>query len=99
MLVDAQVDNVFNSLNHSSALLNARVLCPSLAPALINICHNHAELYVAGSQSFLKKERPRVTARAYIAMSIYTLAVTPLTCAVSTPCAEQVWFADDATAG
>lgn len=42
LLVDAS--NAFNSLNRSSALLNVKFLCPSRAPALINIYHYHAEL-------------------------------------------------------
>ena len=35
LLVDAK--NAFNSLNCAAALHNIQVLCPSLAPALINI--------------------------------------------------------------
>ena len=94
LLVDAS--NAFNSLNRSSALLNVQILCPSLAPALINIYRNHAELYVAG-ESILSQEG--TTQGDPLAMAMYALAVTPLIRAVSTPGAEQVWFADDATAG
>ena len=35
LLVDAK--NAFNSLNHAAALHNSQILCPSLAPILINI--------------------------------------------------------------
>ena len=82
LLVDAS--NAFNSLNRSSALLNVKFLCPSRAPALINIYHYHAELYVA-DEAILSQEG--TTQGDPLAMAMYALAV------------EQVWFADDATAG
>ena len=94
LLVDAS--NAFNQLNRNTTLLNVQVLCPSLAPALINIYRNHAELYVAG-ESILSQEG--MTQGDPLAMAMYALGVTPLIRAVSTPGADQVWYANDATAG
>ena len=53
LLVDAK--NAFNSLNRAAALHNCQVLCPSLAPILINIYRSNAELFVAG-ESILSQE-------------------------------------------
>ena len=94
LLVDAS--NAFNSLNRSSALLNVKFLCPSRAPALINIYHYHAELYVA-DEAILSQEG--TTQGDPLAMAMYALAVTTPIRTVSTPGVEQVWFANDATAG
>ena len=87
LLVDAK--NTFNSLNRAAALHNSQILCPSLAPILINI-------YVAG-ESILSWEG--TTQGDPLAMAMYALGTLPLIRAVTTPGAKQSWYADDATAG
>ena len=93
LLVDAK--NAFNSLNRGVALHNCRVLCPSLAPILINMYRNNADLFVAGvsiaSQEGTTQGDP-------LAMAMYALGILPLIRAVATQGAKQVWYADDATA-
>lgn len=56
LLVDA--NNAFNSMNRAVALHNIQVLCPSLAPIIINIYRDNAQLFVAFS---LEREPPRAT--------------------------------------
>ena len=93
LLVGAK--NAFNSLNRGVALHNCRVLCPSLAPILINMYRNNADLFVAGvsiaSQEGTTQGDP-------LAMAMYALGILPLIRAVATQGAKQVWYADDATA-
>ena len=93
LLVDAK--NAFNSLNRAAALHNCQVLCPSLAPILINIYRSNAELFVAG-ESILSQEG---TTQGDPAMAMYALGTLPLIRAVTTPGANQTWYADDAAAG
>ena len=94
LLVDAS--NAFNSLNHAATLHNVQILCPCLAPALTNIYRKNAELFVAG-ETILSQEG--TTQGDPLAMAMYALGVTPLIQAVSIPDTQQLWFADDATAG
>ena len=94
LLVDAK--NAFNSLNRAAALRNCQVLCPSLAPILINIYRSNAELFVAG-ESILSQEG--TTQGDPLAMAMYALGTLPLIRAVTTPGAKQTWYADDAAAG
>ena len=53
LLID--VKNAFNSLNRAAALHNIQVLCPSLAPTLINLYRSNTELFVDG-ESILSQE-------------------------------------------
>ena len=46
LLVDAS--NASNSLNHQAALRNVHILCPILAPVLINAYRNEAKLFISG---------------------------------------------------
>ena len=94
LLVDAE--NTFNSLNRAAALHNCQVLCPSLAPILINIYRSNSELFVAG-ESILSQEG--TTQGDPLAMAMYALGTLPLIRAVTTPSAKQTWYADDAAAG
>ena len=94
LLVDAK--NAFNSLNRAAALHNCQVLCPSLAPILINIYRSNAELFVAG-ESILSQEG--TTQGDPLAMAMYALGTLPLIRAVTTPGVKQTWYADDAAAG
>ena len=94
ILVDAS--NAFNCLNRAATLHNVQILCPCLAPALTNIYRKNAELFVAG-ETILSQEG--TTQGDPLAMAMYALGVTPLIQAVSIPDTQQLWFADDATAG
>ena len=94
LLVDA--NNAFNSLNRATTLHNAQILCPSMAPALINIYRMNAELFV-DNEVILSKEG--TTQGDPLAMAMYALGVTPLIQAVCSAGAKQVWFVDDASAG
>ena len=94
LLVDAK--NAFNSLNRSAALHNCQVLCPSLAPILINIYRSNADLFVA-EESIPSQEG--VTQGDPLAMAMYALGTLPLIRAVTSPGANQTWYADDASAG
>ena len=78
LLVDAK--NAFNSLNRSAALHNCQVLCPSLAPILINIYRSNADLFVAG-ESIPSQEG--VTQGDPLAMAMYALGTLPLIRAVT----------------
>ena len=62
IFVDAP--NAFNRLNRRATLLNSKVICPSLAPILINTYRNASWLFVDG-QRLLSKEgnNPRRPAR------------------------------------
>ena len=94
LLIDAK--NVFNSLNRAAALHNVQVLCPCLAPTLINLYRSNTELFVDG-ESILSQEG--TTQGDPLAMAMYALGILPLISAVSTAGATQTWYADDATAG
>ena len=94
LLVDAK--NAFNSLDRAAALHNCELLCPSLAPILINIYRSNAELFVAG-ESILSQEG--TIQGDPLAMAMYALGTLPLIRAVTTPGAKQTWYADDAAAG
>ena len=94
LLIDAK--NAFNSLNRAATLHNIRVLCPSIAPALINIYRSSADLFVGG-ECILSQE---VTTQGDpLAMAMYALEILLLIRAVSLQGANQAWYADDATAG
>ena len=94
LLIDAK--NAFNSLNRAAALHNIQVLCPCLAPTLINLYRTNTELFVDG-ESILSQEG--TTQGDPLAMAMYALGILPLISAVSTAGATQTWYADDATAG
>ena len=94
LLVDAS--NAFNRLNRRVALLNIRIVCPSIATVLINTYRADAQLFVGG-RSLLSREG--TTQGDPLAMAMYALAMVPLQRSIRTEGSLHVWFADDATAG
>ena len=94
LLVDAK--NAFNSLNREAALINTRLICPSMSHILTNTYRKPAHLFVAG-ETLLSREG--VTQGDPLAMAMYAIASVPLIQKISTENAPQVWFADDATSG
>ena len=91
LLVDAK--NAFNSLNRKAALWNIKVLCPSLAPVVINTYREDVELFVGGETIYSSEG---TTQGDPLAMAIYSIAITPLIRLVSGSNTKQLWFADDA---
>ncbi|EDO26574.1 predicted protein [Nematostella vectensis] len=94
MLVDAS--NAFNSVNRAAALHNIRVLCPTLAPFVINTYRLPARLSVAGGKELVSAEG--TTQGDPLAMSMYALSLQPLISRLQAATqVNQCWFADDAT--
>ena len=94
LLVDAT--NAFNSINRQAALHNISVICPPLAPMLINTYRAPVRMVIVGSGELASTEG--TTQGDPLAMAMYALAITPLIHQLSTksPDVSQVWFADDA---
>ena len=46
------VTNAFNNLNRQVTLLNSQIVCPTLAPSVINTYRNPSELFVDGELPF-----------------------------------------------
>ena len=95
LLVDAT--NAFNTINRQAALHNISILCPPLAPILINTYRAPVRMVITGSGEIESTEG--TTQGDPLAMAMYALAITPLIQQLRTrnPEASQVWFADDAT--
>ena len=93
LMVDA--NNAFNSLNRESALRNVQILCPSLAPILINTYRNFSQLFIDGDH-LLSSEG--TTQGDPLAMVMYAIGILPLIQRVNID-ARQIWYADDASAG
>ncbi len=93
LLVDAS--NAFNSLNRQTALHNIRRLCPPLATILINTYRAPTELFVDGHVLY---SREGTTQGDPLAMPMYAIATLPLIKRLNQNAANQVWYADDATA-
>ncbi|XP_062507224.1 uncharacterized protein LOC134183654, partial [Corticium candelabrum] len=92
LLVDAS--NAFNALNRRAALHNIRILCPTIATALINTYRDSISLFVIGGDIIASLEG--TTQGDPLAMSMYALGILPLINRIAGLC-KQVWFADDAT--
>ena len=93
LMVDAS--NAFNSLNREAALRNVRILCPVLAPIIINTYREDSPLYIDG-EVILSEEG--TTQGDPLAMSMYAIGTMPLIRKLPKD-SKSVWFADDATAG
>ena len=91
LLVDAS--NAFNSLNRQVALHNMQSLCPPLATVLIMMLF----LCLLTIVAFFFSEG--TTQGDPLAITMYSISVTPLIHALQVSGIRQVWFADDATAG
>ena len=92
ILVDAT--NAFNLLNRHTALINIHSLCPSISIALTNIYRGEGNLFIE-DQILLSREGTMQGDP--LAMSMFALGVMPLIKRLGNT--NQVWFADDATAG
>ncbi|EDO35883.1 predicted protein [Nematostella vectensis] len=94
MLVDAS--NAFNSVNRAAALPNIRVLCPTLAPFVINTYRLPARLFVERGKELVSAEG--TTQGDPLAMSMCALSLQPLISRLQAATqVNQCWFADDAT--
>ena len=93
LLVDAS--NTFNSLNHKAALRNVHILCPALAPVLINTYREDSPLFIDGDVIL---SREGTMPGDPLAMPIYAIGTLPLIQQLPNQC-KSAWFADDATAG
>ena len=93
LLVDAT--NAFNTLNRKAALLNIQKRCPSLAKVLINTYRYNPQLFVDG-EVLLSQEG--TTQGGPLAMAMYAIGILPLIHQLSQS-VQQVWYADDASAG
>ena len=92
LLVDASI--TFNSLNHKTAFLNNRSLCPSFATILIDTYREKIQLFVGESTLYFQEG---TTQGDPLAMPMYAPAIMLLIYRVS-QLVKQVWYADDATA-
>jgi hypothetical protein len=93
LLVDAS--NAFNSLNRQVTLRNVRILCPILAPILINTYRGEAMLFIGGDHIL---SREGTTQGDPLAMIMYAIGTLPMICRMKED-VIQAWYADDASAG
>ena len=93
LLIDAS--NAFNTLNRQAALLNCEVLCPTLAPILINTYREPPLLFTDG-ECMLSKEG--TTQGDPLAMAMYAIGTLPLIKRLGS-IVKQIWYADDSAAG
>ena len=94
LLVD--VSNSFNNLNRQVALLNIQTLCPSLVTVLINTYREDVPLFIDNHCIYSSEG---TTQGDPLAMTMYSIGITPLIKDLQGPHIRQVWFDDDATAG
>ena len=71
-------------------------LCPPLASILNNTYHDAVPLFIDNCCLFSSEG---TTQGDPLAMAMYSISVTPLIHALQVSGIQQVWFADDATAG
>ena len=93
IFVDAS--NAFNRLNRQVALRNTEVVCPALAPVLINTYRSTSWLFVDGQ---CMTSREGTTQGDPLAMAMYAIGTQPLIHRLN-GIAKQVWYADDSAAG
>ncbi len=94
ILVDAS--NAFNSLNRQTALRNIHQLCPALFKVFTNTYREDVQVLNDGE---VLVSQEGTTQGVPLAMAMYVIAITPLIHRLEDRVNEQVWFADDATAG
>ena len=93
LFVDAT--NAFNNLNRSVTLRNLPVVCPALAPVLINTYREPSSL-VVGGKCLLSREG--TTQGDPLAMAMYALGTIPLIDRLKNLNTSQIWYADDSAA-
>ena len=94
LLIDAS--NAFNNLNRQATLRNVQQLCPPLANILINTYRQDPELYIDGKIIFSKEG---TTQGDPLAMAMYAIGILPLILQLKSARAQQIWYADDSSAG
>ena len=94
----ADASNAFNVLNRSCALHNIQFICPSLCNVLKNTYQAPIRMFIPGGGEILSSEG--TTQGDPLGMAMYALAIKPLINELHNSCdkANQVWFADDASA-
>ena len=93
LFVDAS--NAFNSLNRNLALINIKILCPSLSTILINCYRLEVPLSIDGEIMFSAEG---TTQGDPLAMAMYAIGILPLIRLLNKYTVSQVWYADDAAA-
>lgn len=93
IFVDAS--KAFNQLNREATIINCQSICPALAPVLINTYRLPPSLYVDGE---CIKSFEGTTQGDPLGLAMYAIGTSPL---IKSLCglAEQVWYADDSSAG
>ena len=94
LFVDAT--NAFNSLNRATTLINLPNICPALAPILINTYRDPVSLFVNG-ETLTSKEG--TTQGDPLGMAMYAIGIQPLIKHLESFNTQQIWYADDSTAG
>ena len=93
LFVDAT--NAFNSLNHATTLINFPNICPALAPILLNTYGDPVSLFVNGETLTSKG----TTQGDPLGMAMYAIGIQPLIEHLESFNTQQIWYADDSTAG
>ena len=93
LIVDAS--NAFNNLNHQTALQNILLNCSSIAKVLINTYRDDSQLFADGETLFSMEG---TTQGDPLAMAMYAIGTLPLIRRLNQKI-QQVWYADDTTAG
>ena len=92
LLVDAL--DAFNSINCQAAFRNVSILCPIIAPFLINVYHSLSKLFIGGANIL----SPEGIQGDPLGMVIFAIGTLPLICQIQGG-VQQAWYADDANAG
>ena len=93
LLVDAS--NAFNNLNRKATLMNVQRICPSFAAILTNTYRSDPTLFIDG-ETILSSEG--TTQGDPLAMAMYAIGTLPLILRLQHE-ADQIWYADDSSAG
>ena len=93
LLIDAS--NAFNNLNRRATLANVQLICPAFANVLINCYRADPALYIDGetipSSEGTMQGDP-------LTMATYAIGILPLILHLKSE-SEQIWYADDSSAG
>ena len=86
---------MLNKLNHQVTLRNVDVICPALAPILINTYRREAFLFAGGHTLFSCEG---TTQGDPLAMAMYAIGTLPLITQLR-GVVKQCWYADDSAGG
>ena len=93
IFVDAT--NAFNQLNREVTIYNTQAVCPALAPTLINTYRSPPSLFINGE---CIPSLEGTTQGDPLGLVMYAIGIQPLVHKL-TGIAQQVWYADDSSAG